>query len=92
MPSKRLRQTSFLIFYDSLKKMEDPDSLQNFWENLLSCNPAQIQSVFMALDPTSRDAVIAHLQRMTSEPGWHPAQVESARAALRTIQSILGKP
>lgn len=46
----------------------------------------------MALDPTSKEAVIAHLQKMTSETGWHPAQVESARAALQTIQSILGKP
>jgi hypothetical protein len=72
--------------------MEDPDSLQYFWGNLLSRNPAQIESVFMALDPTSKEAVIAHLQKMTSETGWHPAQVESARAALQTIQSILGKP
>lgn len=71
--------------------MGDPDSLQYFWENLLSRNPARIQSAFLTLDPTSKQAVIAHLQKMATEPGWHPEQVESARAALETIQTLLRK-
>lgn len=71
--------------------MDILDPLQYFWENLLSRNPARIQSAFLTLDPTSKQAVIAHLQKMATEPGWHPEQVESARAALETIQTLLRK-
>lgn len=71
--------------------MDILDPLQYFWENLLSRNPARIQSEFLTLDPTSKQAVIAHLQKMATEPGWHPEQVESARAALETIQTLLRK-
>lgn len=92
MPSKWLRQTSFLFFYDSLNTMDNLDPLQSFWENLLSRNPTRIQSAFLSLDPTSKQVVIAHLQKMATDPGWHPEQVESARAALETIQSLFRKP
>jgi hypothetical protein len=68
---------------------QNPDSLQLFWDNLLSRNPAQIEKAFLELDQHSKQAVIAHLQKMTSEPGWHPEQRKSAQMALTTIQTIL---
>ncbi|GAP10392.1 hypothetical protein BECAL_01559 [Bellilinea caldifistulae] len=64
---------------------QNPDSLELFWDNLLSRNPAQIEKAFLELDKHSKQAIIAHLQKMTSEPGWHPEQVKSAQIALKII-------
>ncbi len=89
MPFNRRGQTSFFYFYDRLKNVDDiSDPLQIFWDNLLSRNPSQIRKAFLSLDKNSKQAVIAHLQKMISEPGWHVEQVKSAQAALQTIQSL----
>ncbi|MFN7035755.1 MAG: hypothetical protein ACK4SN_05250 [Bellilinea sp.] len=68
--------------------MERNDPIQTFWDNLLSRNPQRIRAAFSTLDASSRLAVITHLQKMISEPGWHPEQVKSAQAALETIRAL----
>ena len=58
------------------------------WEALLSRDVAQIRPAYLALDAQTRRAVGSHLRVMTSEDGWHPEQVISARAALDVIAAI----
>ena len=60
--------------------------LDNLWDFLLSRQPEQVRSAFLSLPENERQLVVAHLQRMASEPGWHPEQVISARAALLALQ------
>ena len=60
--------------------------LDNLWDFLLSRQPEQVRSAFLSLPEDERQLVVAHLQRMASEPGWHPEQVISARAALLALQ------
>jgi hypothetical protein len=57
-------------------------ALENFWDNLLSQQPDRIQAALDTLDEETRKGVIAHLQRMVTEEGWHPLQRTSAQAAL----------
>jgi hypothetical protein len=59
--------------------------IENFWDGILSSEPELIQQAFASLDPQTQIAVLAHLRRMVSEEGWHPAQQASARAALDAI-------
>ena len=66
--------------------MESPDPLELFWGELLSRSPERIRAAFTPLDEKSRREVIAHLQKMVSEEGWHPEQVASARAALDALE------
>jgi hypothetical protein len=61
--------------------------LQSFWDGILSSEPELIQQTFVSLDQATRTAVLAHLRRMVSEDGWHPAQQASAQAALKAITS-----
>ena len=58
------------------------------WDALLSREPESIRPAYLALDAETRQAVSAHLRVMTSEEGWHPEQVISARAALDAIAEI----
>ncbi|HEY5573318.1 MAG TPA: hypothetical protein VIK64_09935 [Anaerolineales bacterium] len=62
-----------------------PESLEEFWEYLLSGEPERVQVAIEDLDETQKPAVIAHLRRMASEAGWQPGQRDSARAALEII-------
>jgi hypothetical protein len=66
--------------------MSDP--LELFWNAMLSRVPERARSAYATLDVEEKQAVLAHLQRMTSEPGWHPEQVRSAQAALEALQEI----
>jgi hypothetical protein len=59
--------------------------LEIFWDNLLSSQPEQIRAAFASLPPADQPAILAHLQRMAGEPGWHPAQRAAARAALEAL-------
>ncbi len=61
--------------------------LDNLWDFLLSRQPEQVRSAFQSLPENERQLVVAHLQRMIAEPGWHPEQVASARAALLALQN-----
>jgi hypothetical protein len=62
--------------------------LEAFWDAILSREPKRIQSAYLPLDMATRNSLVEHLQKMASEPGWHPEQVKSAQAALQAIQDI----
>ena len=64
---------------------ESPDPLEAFWDWLLSGQPELIRQAYSDLDEAERQSVLAHLSRMTSEPGWQPEQRASARAALDVL-------
>ena len=64
-------------------------NIENLWDHLLSRQPELIQAAFQSLTPQEQRDVLAHLQRMVSEAGWHPEQIVSAQAAL---DSIRGEP
>jgi hypothetical protein len=67
--------------------MEDnpEDVLETLWDRLLSRQPEQVREAFDSLAPGEQAAVRAHLERMASEPGWHPQQRASAQAALAVL-------
>jgi hypothetical protein len=62
------------------------DDLEALWENLLSRQPDRVRAAFAGLSADERSAVLAHLQRMAEEPGWHPEQRKSAAAALKALE------
>jgi len=62
------------------------DEIEALWEGLLSRQEELIHQAFNRLDPQEQRAVLDHLNRMVSEPGWHPEQVASARAALDALK------
>lgn len=64
------------------------DALEKLWDGLLSRQDSQIQSAYKELTSEEQDAVLEHLRRMVSEPGWHPEQRLSAQAALRALGEI----
>jgi hypothetical protein len=55
------------------------------WDGILSRDSRRIVQTFLSLDEQSKETVLAHLKRMTSESGWHPEQVKSAQTALDAI-------
>ena len=62
------------------------DSLEVFWEQILSRNPDLILSAFFSIPPGEQKKCFAHLKKMTTETGWHSEQVQSAQIALDTLQ------
>lgn len=64
---------------------EQPRDLQDLWDQLLSGDADAVRVAFRTLGDSERKAVLEHLQRMTSEEGWQPEQVTSARAALQAL-------
>jgi hypothetical protein len=62
----------------------------SFWNDLLSRQPLLVNKAFSSLDREGQETVIAHLQRMVSEPGWQPEQVKSAQQALIIIKESSG--
>ncbi len=71
--------------------VEKPGSLEEFWEYLLSRQPKRVRVALTTLNKHERQAVLAHLRRMVSEPGWQSGQRESARVALEVLE-VLGAP
>lgn len=61
------------------------DPLEILWDGLLSRNAERIRTAFADLDPDSQVEVLQHLERMTTEDGWHPEQRKSAQAALSAL-------
>lgn len=70
---------------------EEKDRLEILWERLLSRQAKLVRAAYAGLGVDDQQAVVAHLQRMSSEAGWHPEQRKSARAALRALNSLLTK-
>jgi hypothetical protein len=55
------------------------------WEQILSRDPELIRAIYEKLTMDEQMAVLKHLNIMISEKGWHPEQVKSAQAALKTL-------
>ena len=64
-----------------------PDLIETFWEEILSRQQERIQIAFRSLSADEKAAVLDHLKRMTTEPGWHPEQIESALKALEALNN-----
>jgi hypothetical protein len=64
----------------------DPLSLEEFWEELLSRQPSRITAAYAKISGAEKDSIIKHLNKMTTEPGWHPEQRKSAQAALNVLK------
>jgi hypothetical protein len=62
-----------------------PDSLEQFWANILSEAPETVRDAWAPLTEDEKRAVYDHLGRMANEEGWHPSQRDAARAALQAI-------
>ena len=63
------------------------NGLAELWADLLSADKDRIERAWRSLRADERQAVLEHLARMRDDTGWHPAQRESAVAALRVIQA-----
>jgi hypothetical protein len=64
-----------------------PDTLDEFWTDVLSREPAQVRSAMRKLSVDERRSVIAHLRRMVVDAGWTDGQRDRARAALDTLDA-----
>lgn len=62
------------------------NSLEALWEDLLSREAERVQQAFATLGRDERQAVLAHLRVMATEPGWQPEQRLSAQAALEFLE------
>lgn len=62
------------------------DNLDNLWDDILSSDPARIRRAWGNLTDEEALTVLEHLRRMKDEPGWQPAQRESAEVALRIVR------
>ncbi len=62
------------------------DPLERLWDQLLSREPEVVRGAFGGLSARERRDVLAHLERMVSEEGWHPEQQRSAQAALDALK------
>jgi hypothetical protein len=62
--------------------------LEELWGELLSREPDRVVKAISGLNDADRSAVLAHLQRMVSEPGWHDEQRVSARCALESLEEL----
>ncbi len=60
--------------------------LAEFWEALLSSDPARIRRAWRSLSAEEAQLVRAHLRKMAQEDGWQPAQQQAAADALRVIE------
>jgi hypothetical protein len=62
--------------------------LEILWEHLLSRQPDLVIAAFQGLAEDEQEEVLAHLNMMSVEPGWHPEQRISALTALAALGSI----
>jgi hypothetical protein len=65
---------------------QSSEELESLWDALLSRKTELIRQIFNTLEKSEQQSILTHLQRMTSEPGWHPEQAASARAALEALK------
>lgn len=64
--------------------MSDPTEI--FWTEILSRQAEHVHAAYSALPEEEKIAILIHLKKMTTEPGWHPEQVESASTALEILE------
>jgi NADH:ubiquinone oxidoreductase subunit E len=61
--------------------------VEEIWDAILSREAQRIREAFRQLSAQEQQAVMAHLDRMCREDGWHPEQVLSAQAALKALSA-----
>jgi hypothetical protein len=61
------------------------DELQLFWDGILSENSEEVLNAFNSVSEEEQQACLTHLQKMTTEEGWHEAQIRSAQFALNQL-------
>jgi len=66
--------------------MNSLSNLESLWEDLLSRQSERVLLAFCSLATEEQSAIVAHLQRMASETGWHSEQQRSASAALTILK------
>jgi len=66
------------------------DLLEQMWDKILSRLPEDVREAFHDLEVHEQQAILEHLQRMVSEPGWHVEQRISAQAALAALENSEG--
>jgi hypothetical protein len=62
--------------------------IEAVWEALLSEEPPRIRRAWLDLPDDEASAVLEHLKRMATEPGWAEGQRQSAATALRVIRGL----
>ena len=62
--------------------------LEEVWGDLFSGDAASVRKVWMTLTDEECGIVLEHLQHVLDDPGFEPAQKESAATALRLIREI----
>ncbi len=62
--------------------------LEELWGDLFSGDAARVRKVWMKLTDEECGIVLQHLQKMLDDPGFQPAQKESATTTLRLIREI----
>ena len=60
----------------------------DIWTEILSRNEEHIRQTFLSLSQTEKITVRADLIKMTTEPDWHPQQIQSAQIALDAVKDI----
>jgi hypothetical protein len=60
----------------------------DIWSEILSRQPERIRRTFQNLNPEEKITVRAHLIRMTTEDGWHEAQIASAQIAMDALKDV----
>jgi len=68
--------------------LSSSDDLEKLWDQLLCRDPDKIRGAFTNLSTSEQQEVLAHLSRMSNEPGWHPEQRTSARCALEALNIL----
>lgn len=63
-------------------------TIEAFWNEILSEEPARVRKAWLDLDDEEAEALIKHLRRMTDEDGWSQPQRQSAGAALKIIRAL----
>ncbi|MBN2257130.1 MAG: hypothetical protein JW704_04815 [Anaerolineaceae bacterium] len=60
-------------------------SPEGIWDEILSCDHERVLNTWLQLNTDEQTALLAHLERMVKENGWHEEQVASAQHALDAI-------
>lgn len=62
------------------------DTLEKFWDGILSREPAEILSAFLSVPPIDQQKCLEHLRKIVTEEGWLAEQVKSAQIALDVLK------
>ena len=64
------------------------DELEQLWSDILSSDPQRITLRWKSLSPDEAQAIKAHLTNIVEDADYSDTQKDSAREALRIIESL----